>query len=301
MSVWARLFLVFAVGGCACAQTPASALPETASLAPAQATPGAATIIASSPTDTRDLLPELPAIPKGSVTLIGGTIHSLDRVRDRIIVQVFGGAKAVVSFDPRTRVYHNGVVASPVDLQAGQRIYVDTMLDGTDIFAKNIRIVGQGSMGQGGGQIVEHAPGSAILTVRDVLSPEPLRLHLDASSVVTRNSRPVSADELVPGTLVSMDFSPDEKGHAVVRQISILAVPGSTFYFGGRVAHLDLSQGSLVVVDPRDQRSYEVHCDPPLLRAHPDLHEGVDVTVTTSFDGSQYTAKAITLNPASPR
>ncbi|MBV9340191.1 MAG: hypothetical protein JO159_04790, partial [Acidobacteria bacterium] len=71
-----------------------------------------------------------------------------------------------------------------------------------------------------------------------------------------------------------------------------------TFFFVGQVAHLDLSRGLLVVVDPRDQRNYDIHCDPSLLRAHPELHEGVQVSVRTTFDGTQYAASGIDLLPA---
>jgi hypothetical protein len=236
-------------------------------------------------------------MPTGSISLIGGTIRRLDRVRDRITVQVFGGASAVLLFDPRTHVYRDGRVATLHDLQLGQRIYADTLLDGTQVFAKNIRIVSTSSMGQSNGQVVEHEPGSAELTVRDVLSPEPMRLRLDDKSVVTRDGQPVSAVELLPGTLVSVDFRPDGRGQGAVRTISILAVPGSVFSFAGRLAHLDLSQGLLVVVDPRDHQSYEIHCDASLLRAHPDVREGAQVTITATFNGSAYTVKTISAVP----
>ncbi|MBV9623802.1 MAG: hypothetical protein JOZ14_07485 [Acidobacteria bacterium] len=287
-----RLLAVLVVSGWATAQTAAPVLRQSASLSP-----GAA-IVAGSPSDTRDLMPEVPGMPKGSISLVGGTIRTLDRVRDQITLQVVGGGKAVVLFDPRTHVYRNGVAATLHDLQTGQRINIDTMLDGKDVFARNIRIVTATSMGQSSGQIVAHEPGSADLTVRDALSPEPLKLSLDSTSVVKRDGRQVSAEELVPGALVSTDFRPDGQGRIVVRQIAILAIPGSTFFFVGQVAHLDLSRGLLVVVDPRDQRNYDIHCDPSLLRAHPELHEGVQVSVRTTFDGTQYAASGIDLLPA---
>ena len=298
-----RLLVVFALGSLACAQTASSTLPQNASLTPtaqvgvSPSPSPSPNVIANPNSDTRDLLPGLAEIPNGKVSLIGGTIRDLDRVRDRIVIQVFGGSKAVVLFDPRTHVYRDGTAASTHDLAPGERIYVDTLLDGTDVFAKNIRIVRQGSVGQSGGQIVEHEPGSSELTVRDVLSPEPLKVHLDRTSTVMQGGRQVSADALVPGALVSMDFRPNGRGEGIVRQISILALPGSSFSFNGRVAHLDMSRGLIVILDPRDQRSYEVHCDPSLLRSHPDLHEGTDVAVNTSFDGSQYTAKSLAIVP----
>lgn len=294
-----RLLVLFAATGWGWAQTSAPVLPEPATLASGNPASLPAGLIAGTPSDTRDLGPEPPGIPGGTVSLMGGTIRNLDRVRDQITLQVVGGGKAVVLFDPRTHVYRNGVTASLHDLQPGQRINIDTLLDGKDVFAKNIRIVTVSSVGQSSGQVVGHEPGSAEVMVRDVLSPEPLKLTLDSNSVVTRDGRQVSADELVPGALVSTDFHPDGRGRILARQISILAVPGSTFYFVGQVAHLDLSRGLLVVIDPRNQRSYDIHCHPSLLRAHPDLHEGAQVTVTTTFDGTQYAARNIQLMPAS--
>lgn len=296
MSTRKRWLLVFAFGGYMWAQNAAPVFPEAASLTPT-AQSGPPTIASGAPPDPRNLLPDLPAIPRGDITLIGGTIRGLDRVRDRITIQVFGGAKAVVLFDPRTHFYREGTAATAHDLAPGQKVYIDTMLDGTSVFARNIRIVDKRGTGQSGGQIVAHEAGSSELTVRDVLSAEPLELLLDNSSVVIRDRRQVSADELVRGALVSIDFRAGQQGKTIVRQITILAVPGSTFSFDGQVAHLDISRGLVVLVDPRDQRSYEIHCEPTLLRAHPDLHEGAQVSVGTIFDGSQYTAKSLSVLP----
>src|SRR5882672_9033575 len=48
-----------------------------------------------------DLLPQA----RGKSTLIGGTIESLDHVRDRFVVRAFGGRNIAIIFDNRTRVY----------------------------------------------------------------------------------------------------------------------------------------------------------------------------------------------------
>jgi hypothetical protein len=321
-----RLLAWLVLSGFACAQAPSSAMPTsslppggfsesalpatslpprtlaaTASLAPPPdplASPSAPIPITANGTpETKNLLPEIPAVPKGTVSLIGGTIRSLDRVRDRLNIQVFGGGKTVVLFDPRTRVYRNGQKIAARDLQPGERVYVDTMLDGTQIFAKNIRVGGETSVAQTSGQVVEHEPGSSEMLYRDALSPEPIRIILDANSLVKRGDRAVAASEVLPGSLVSVDFRPNGKGQAVVKEISILATPGSTFAFSGRVAHLDLSRGVLVVLDPRDDKSYEVHFDATTLRSNPDLREGAEVTVNANFDGDRYMARAITVSP----
>jgi hypothetical protein len=279
-------------------QTSSNPLSTTASLAPpAPSAPSPnPPVTAGTVSNPGNLLPDMPQAPNRNVTLIGGIIVRLDPVRDQITLQVFGGGRTVVLFDPRTRVFRSSAAVSVRDLKPGERVYVDTVLDGTDVFARSIRIADLTTMGQTSGQIVEHEPGSRELTFRDALAPGQVTLLLDANSVTLRDGRAVSQNELVRGSLVSVDFSPDGKGHGIVRQISILAVPGATFSFSGRVAHLDMSRGLLVVVDPRDQRSWEIQCDQPLLRAKPDIYEGSDVTVTTTFDGTHYLARAIAVN-----
>src|SRR5579871_6487161 len=84
------------------------------------------------------LLPELPAMPHGKTALVGGSLNRLDRVHDQLTVDVFGGQKMKILFDERTHVYRDTDRASQRDLQPGQKIYIDTMLDGSKIFARNI-------------------------------------------------------------------------------------------------------------------------------------------------------------------
>src|SRR5207245_8310679 len=52
--------------------------------------------------DAASLLPDLPPVPAGKATLVGGTIERLDRVQDRLTVHVFGGEKMKILFDTRT-------------------------------------------------------------------------------------------------------------------------------------------------------------------------------------------------------
>jgi len=84
----------------------------------------------------------------------------------------------------------------------------------------------------------------------------------------------------------------------VVRQISILAAPGNTFHFAGRVASLDCTWacGS---VDPRDQKSYSIEFDPRVIQISDSLREGVMVEATTGFDGHRYVARNIQVDSTS--
>jgi hypothetical protein len=66
--------------------------------------------------------------------------------------------------------------------------------------------------------------------------------------------------------------------------------------FTGRVVFLDLHTGVLALVDPRDDKRYEVSFDPGHFPINRDVHEGSTVTVTASFDGVRYAASALTVN-----
>ena len=68
---------------------------------------------------------------------------------------------------------------------------------------------------------------------------------------------------------------------------------GAAFAFSGRIEHLDLRHGLLVLVDPRDNKSYKVYLDPAVRRRTQDLRQGADVTVRANFDGKRYESRDI--------
>ena len=249
-----------------------------------------------SPQDIDRMWLELLPQPRGQTTLVGGTVRLLDPVRDQVTVRVFGGRDMVVLFDDRTHFFRDGVAAGAGDLQIGARVYLDTAMAGSGIFARSVRILTQSANGQSNGQLQSYDAASGELVLRDVLAPEPANFRLAPGATVLRDGKPASPSELRPGSLVSLKFSPSVKGPGMVREISILAGPGGTFVFAGRVSHLDLHIGLLVLVDPRDSKSYDIHFDPAMNGIEDRLHEGGDVTVTTTFDGANYTASSIVIN-----
>ncbi len=244
---------------------------------------------------TDGALPDLLPAPRGKITLMGGTVRSVDFVRDQLTLQVFGGGKTTLLFDDRTHVYRDGSVASLQDLQTGARVYADTALAGNDIFAKNVRIVTQHPSGQSNGQIVGYEPGIGELLLRDALSPEPVRLRLAPDAMILCQDHPCTRAELIRGDLVSLVFHTHGAGHPVVSHITVLAKPGTPLVFSGKIAHIDMRSKRMVVVDPRDQKSYEISFNPGLPKAN-ELNEGAEVMVSAEFDGTQYAASAITLN-----
>ena len=93
-----------------------------------------------------------------------------------------------------------------------------------------------------------------------------------------------------------VEFQPGTKNEtAVARQVTVLASPGASFVFSGRLTYLNMGSALAVIVDPRDQRSYEVKLGPGASIA--DLREGQDVTAHAIFDGGQYTATSVVINP----
>ena len=244
--------------------------------------------------DPASLIPDLPPVPRKNATLVGGTLERLDRVRDQVTLRVFGGGKMSVLFDPRTHVYRGKKEVTITDLKQGERIYVDTILDGNKVFARNIRLSPEAAAGQSQGIVLSYR--SDELTMRDGLSPSAVKIHLSPSTKFVRNGRAVSASTLVPGSLISVDFDSQGNGRNAAREISILALPGTQYTFVGQVVHLDLRAGLLVLNSSIDHKTYEIYLNP---QGTPDdnLQAGVNVTILANFQDSHYVARSVTVNP----
>jgi hypothetical protein len=281
--------------GCAATAqaVPVQAVVDSPTVTPTGTAP-AALENAETTLDPASLLPDLPALPRMKASLIGGTVKKVDRVRDQLTVQVFGGGKMRILFDPRTHIYEGSAKAAAPDIHPGDRIYVDTILDGDTIFARNIRLATTAAAGKSQGVVVRYSPEKEELSVRDLLSPEPVKIRLSSATRVLHEGRTASASELMPGTLVDVEFASQKNGRDA-RQISILAVPGAHFTFGGTVTSLDLSTGLLVLKSSTDHKTYEIYLDPAYISVDDRLHPGADVTAETNFDGSRYTARSITV------
>jgi hypothetical protein len=242
-------------------------------------------------------LPDLPpASSHNKVSLIGGTVEKLDLVKDEFTVQVFGGGKLNIYFDPRSHIYSNGSEASISSLRVGDRVSIDTMLDGGNIFARTIRLKGPTNGGESQGVVVSYAASSGQLILRDRISPQPLRLRITPQTRVIEAGHSASISQLVNGTLVAVKFDPQNNGRDVAKEISILAIPGTTFTFVGEVTGLDLSTGLLVMTSATDGKSYEIYLGPSAVTARDKLRQAVNVTVLTRFDGNRYVAQNVTVN-----
>ena len=279
--------LVSTMGFVGQAQSPSGFTPGTATGQP----PNTTAPQSRHPEDYDPLL-DLPPLPKKDVTLIGGTVVSLDQVMNRMVVQPYGAKqKMQVRFDTRTRFYRDGNPATQKEVKQGQRVYLDTMLNHDKVFAKTIWIRTSTEAGVGRGQIMVFDAQKKVLTVRDELSSQPLKMNLTSSTVVRRGTQPSSLDDLKEGTLVTVSFGPQKE----LREITLLATPGTVFTFAGRLTYVDLSRKLLAINNRSDNKSYDISVEavgPNVLRQ---LREGVEANISAVFDGNGYSARQLAL------
>lgn len=239
-----------------------------------------------------DPLLDLPPLPHNQVTLIGGTVVRLDEIMNRMVVQPFGGKQKLnVAFDTRTHFYQNGKAISEREIKQGQRIYMDTMLNGSRVFAKTIWIQTAVDSGVGQGQIVDFDEAREILTVRDEISSQPVKMKLSSATVIKKGEQPGSRSDLVQGALVALAFGAQRD----LRQVTVLATPGTSFTFAGRVTYVDMSRKMIAIDNRSDRKKYDVYVSAIPMNVMRQVREGTDVNVSAVFDGNQYDARSVSL------
>jgi hypothetical protein len=245
-------------------------------------------------------LPSLPSAPAGKTTVIGGVIRSIDPVLDQMTLNVYGNGKPMkVLFDERTKFYRDGVKTPLDDMKPNDHASVETLLDGDDVFAVSVHMLSQSPQGEFVGQVLGFDPRNGEVTLRNTLSGAPIKLRVEPRTTIARMGQPAFAStvtgtsDLMLGALISAKFEGDSRGTAVADSISILAIPGSGFYFSGNVTFLDLHAGMMAITDPRDQRNYTIAFNPSLIPASHSLLLGSRVGVTASFNGKQYVASKL--------
>jgi uncharacterized protein DUF5666 len=238
-----------------------------------------------------DPLLDLPPLPQGQTTLVGGTVHSIDQIRNRLTVQPFGGKAMKISFDERTHIYRDGVPSTQLAIRKGDRVYVDTMLDGTKVFARNIRVVTGMQAADARGQVMRNDSATGRITVQDELSARPVTFRVTPDTAVS-GAGLNSVGQLQRGSLVTVKFVPDRSNRDVAQEISVIAAPGSVFTFYGRITYLNMSTRSLAVDNQSDKKTYDIKFTPAAVDPQM-LGEGKQVLVKAHFDGTGYTADNI--------
>ncbi|HET7208017.1 MAG TPA: hypothetical protein VFI95_15680 [Terriglobales bacterium] len=236
---------------------------------------------------------DLPPLPDGKLTLVGGTVAKLDPIRDRLALQPFGGREMNIVFDVRTKIFRNGAPARVSDIRPGNRVYVDTMLNGDQVFARSIRIETNANQGDARGQVVALDSRRGLLTLHEEVAPQPFKLHITPQTNILIAGRSAPASDLRPGALVVISFEPGSNSRDVARQIRVVANPGQRFLFSGKVTFLDMRAKRLAIANQTDHETYDIALDVIPAAYTRELRAGSEVTIGAVFDGKQYQAHTI--------
>jgi len=253
----------------------------------------------STTTDGSDPLFEPPPLPRGTVSLIGGIVRSIDRVRNRFSILPFGGKSMTFHFDDRTHIYRDGVETTQMGIRKGDRVYVDTQLDKSFILARNVHVVTELQPADARGQLMRFNDRRSEMTMQDDLSRQPVRFRVDNATVIKKADSTGSATDLVTGALIAVRFSPDRGNRDVAREIIIYATPGTAYTFAGEITHLNLALGTLAIHNVSDDKSYEIQFDPSMSSSN--LQLGAQATVQAEFTGRNYKARQIQVTQAAAK
>jgi hypothetical protein len=248
-------------------------------------------------TDGHDPILDPPPLPGGKTSLVGGVVSDVDQIRNRMTVAVFGGGHWKVGFDERTHIFRGGAETTQLAIKKGERVSVDTMLDSAhhEVFARNIRLGVAALPADVDGQIIDVDSNRRIVVLRDKIGASPVHFSVDQSTKITHGTRPASLNELKPGSLVRVQFSPQRPNRGLAREIAIIAAPGSVFTFVGKITYLDMHRGILALQNLIDDKNYEIHFNSTRTDAKDSLAVGTEVRIVATFDGPKYTAQTITL------
>lgn len=242
-------------------------------------------------------LPDIPPVPTGKSTIMGGSIGKFDPVRDQFTLNVYGIKPLKILFDARTQVFSDGKRIPLRDLGPAEHASVETTLADGQVFALSIHILSKLVQGDYQGQVVSYDPQSGDLVLSSATGGQPFRLLVAQNTTIKRQgqsafaSGPSGATDLVQGTLVSVKFDTD-RGKGTAREITVLATPGSTFVFAGTITGLDEPSGTLVVLDPRYNMTYQISFDPHTYGTA-NLRVGQHVRISADYDGRHYVATSV--------
>ncbi len=244
----------------------------------------------------------LPLPPGGKSTILGGQIRNVDPVLDQFTLGIVGQRPLKILFDQRTKFFRDGTIIPLRELRDEDHASIQTVLDGGNVYALSIHVLSRTPEGECQGHVQSYDPATGTLTVNSNLSREPIRLTLRDDTPVVREGQAAftsgaeGKSDLVSGTMVVVKFEANGKGQAVANHVTVLARPGSSFVFSGKLSSLDMHSGLMVLLDPRDGKTYQISFAPGSFAGSDNLHTGDQVRVTASFNDGHYTATEITAN-----
>lgn len=245
-------------------------------------------------------VPNLPPIPRGKSTVLGGQIARVDPVMDQLLLKVYGGKPVKILFDERTKVYRDGKRVPLLELGAARHASVQTALDGASVFAISIHILSAQPEGEYQGRVLSFNPDNGILVLTSAPDRPPFRLMVTNQTAFKRLGQEAFSSvqsgpaDLAPGSLVEVQFDSNNSGRGMATEVSVLASPGASFIFSGTVSELNLAAGTLVLVDPRDNKSYGISFDPSA-PVSGQMRIGQHVRISAAYDGHKYVATEMTI------
>ena len=247
-------------------------------------------------TNTANDSPVIPALPRGTSTILGGAIRDVDPVLDRFTLSIVGEKPMKILFDERTQVFVDGKKIPLRDLRPSEHASVQTTLDGASVFAISVHILSQAQQGDYRGEVLSYNASTGDLQLIGGQGGEPIRVTVSSNTKFSRKGQgsftaaQSGPSDLQRGALVSIQFEPDGKGRGSATEITFLATPGSQFVFTGNLMALDMHTGSMVVVDQRDNQSYQIEFNSSTMSKFPNVHTGQRVRVAAEYDGRHYLA-----------
>jgi hypothetical protein len=241
----------------------------------------------------------IPPLPRGKSTILGGAIRDVDPVLDRFTLGIAGEKPIKILFDERTQVFLDGQKIPLHDLRPSMHASVQTTLDGTSVFALSIHILSRLQSGDYSGEVVNYDSSTGELQLASGPGGEPLHFKVASGATFTRKGQgsflatQSGPADLQKGTLVSLQFQPDDKGHATATEVTVLAIPGSQFVFTGNLIALDMHVGSMVLLDPRNNQTYQINFSAATLPSMPNIHPGQRVRIAAEYDGTRYLAHSV--------
>jgi hypothetical protein len=203
-----------------------------------------------------------------------------------------------VFVDERSHIYRDGGETTVLGIRKNDRVYVDTMLDGARVFAKNVRVETQTGVAEVRGQVTAVNREKGTVTVRDELSTQPVTFAVGSSTQYSAYKGSANSNDLQPGSLVDVQFALGKDKHDVAQEVILLAKPGDTYVFSGVVTNIDLRSSTLALENRSDDQTYELHFDQSAVDDRDKLKVGSEVTAHVVFNGKQYTANDLQLQAA---